>query len=85
MKHKHIITKAGGAHVFATALKVPYQTAASWKGRNSIPEWHWKRVVRLGLATMKQLEEGAVERMREKQDEDRKAAEHILKQYSTDG
>ncbi len=71
MKHKHIITQQGGAHVFAKALGVPYQTAASWRGRNSIPQRYWQRVARAGLGTVAELEAGAAERKREKEDDER--------------
>lgn len=40
-----VVNAWGTAANFATALKIPYPTAAAWRARNSIPANRWRDVV----------------------------------------
>jgi len=57
--HKQIIDDAGGAGAFHDKLGLDgkIHTVRSWAQRNSIPADHWPDVVRLRLASLKELTE----------------------------
>ena len=40
-----VISAFGSTAVFADAVTVPYQTAAAWKNRDSIPAKYWKKII----------------------------------------